>query len=181
MRENIVAQRYAEALFSLGAREGKQAEHGECLEELARLLAAEPKLGQVLKSPLVSAEEKKAVLGQILAKLDSDATMRNFCFLLADKNRLAELAAIAGCYRALLDNAMGILRGSVITAIRLDEKRQQDVRRKLKDKVGKDMEVTFHIDPEILGGLVLRVGDKVVDASLRAQLGILRETLIRGM
>lgn len=181
MIADMVARRYASALFALDGKEGLREDHGQCLDDLAEMLAIEPKLGQTLKSPLITATEKKAVMDKLLQKLHGDALMRNFCNLLADKNRLGELAGIAACYRDLLDEANGILRGSVTTAIQLDGKRQAALKENLKKKVGRDIEVKFYVDPEILGGMVLAVGDKVVDSSLRAQLGILRETLIRGM
>lgn len=182
MTETVVARRYAGALFELGKKQGAEAlaSHGACLAELAGLLAAEPKLGHVLKSPVISADEKKALIGAFLDKLDADKTMRNFCFLLADKDRLGVLAEIADWYGVLLDNAKGILRGKILTAIRLSPERQAEVRNSLKQKTGKDLELSFSVDPAILGGMILAVGDRVMDASLRAQLGMLRENLRRG-
>lgn len=183
MTETVIARRYANALFALGKKEGESAleAHGACLAELADLLQVEPRLGVVLKSPVVSIPEKKAVLDSILQKLNADATMRNFCFLLADKERLGALADIANWYGILLDETKGILRGKVITAIQLSPARQAQVRDTLKKKTGSDMELVFSVDPEILGGMILAVGDRVLDSSLRAQLGILRENLKRGL
>ena len=130
----MVARRYANAIFALGREEGDQAlsAHGACLASLGEMLAAAPDLGQTLKSPVIGVEEKKAVLGKLLDKLKADQTMRNFCFLLADKERLAFLDEIAAWCGKMLD------------------------------------------------GMVLKLGDRVLDASLRAQLGILRETFKRG-
>lgn len=183
MTDNVVARRYAGALFALSGREGGDARdrHGECLGGLAEMLRLEPKLALTLKSPVVSVAEKKAVLKELLNYLGADATMRNFCYLLADKGRLGALAQIAACYGDMLDAANGVLRGKVITAIRLSPDKQAKLREDLKKRIGSDIELGFDVDPEILGGMVLAVGDKVLDSSLRAQLGILRESLIRGM
>lgn len=183
MTDTVVARRYASALFALGAKEGGDARqrHGECLAELAEILSLEPKLGLALKSPVVEIAEKKAVMGAILDKLNADKTMRNFCFLLADKKRLAALAEIARWYGMMLDDANGVSRGRVITAIKLSPEKQNRIREDLKKKIGGDIELTFGVDPDILGGMVLAVGDRVLDSSLRAQLGILRENLRRGI
>lgn len=182
MTDNAVARRYAGALFSLAKKQGAEAmnESGALLSELAGAMVAEPRLAQVLKSPVIGVDEKKAVVGAILDKLSASGIMRNFCFLLADKNRLGHLAEIADWYGILQDNANGIVRGRVTTAVRLDPDKQAKIKEKLRKKTGKDMELVFSVDPAILGGMVLAVGDKVLDTSLRAQLGILREILRRG-
>lgn len=183
MTETVVARRYAGALFALGKKEGVTAldAHGACLAELARLYAVEPKLAQTLKSPVITIAEKKKLLGTILEKLPADKTMYNFCYLLADKERLGALTEIARWYGILLDEANGVLRGRVVTAIKLSPGRQAELKEALKQKFGSDIELTFHVDPEILGGMVLMVGDRVMDSSLRAQLGVLRENLRRGI
>lgn len=183
MTETVIARRYANALFALGKKQGGDAvdKHGSCLAELAEMTRVEPRLGIALKSPVIGVEEKKALLGALLERLAADQTMRNFCFLLADKDRLAVLGDIADWYGILLDEAHGVLRGKVITAIRLSPERQAEIKASLAQKMGRDMELAFSVDPAILGGMVLAVGDRVMDGSLRAQLGILRETLKRGM
>lgn len=183
MTETVIARRYANALFSLGKKQGKDAlnEHGAMLANLAELTRDEPRLGLILKSPVIGIDEKKALLGALLDRMEADKTLRNFCFLLADKERLGVLGDIADWYGILLDDANGILRGKVITAIKLSPERQAEVKSSLAQKMGRDMELVFSVDPSILGGMVLAVGDRVMDGSLRAQLGILRENLKRGI
>lgn len=182
MTDTLVARRYADALFSLAEKQSAEARdaYGAMLGELGRLVVEEPRLGAALKSPLIGVEEKKAVLAAILEKLDADRIFSNFCKLLADKNRLAELPGIADWYGILLDNARGIMRGKVITAIALTPEKQQNLKNSLERKANRHMELEFAVDPEILGGLVLAVGDKVLDTSLRAQLGALGAIMKRG-
>lgn len=182
MTDTVVARRYAGALFDLAKKQGGNAlaDHGACLAELKEMMAQESRLGQIFKSPVVSVEEKKALVGKLLDAIKADTTMRNFCFLLTDKNRLGILSEIADWYGVLLDAANGVMRGRVLTAIRLSPERQEQIRDSLRQKTGKDLELSFSIDPEILGGMILVVGDRVMDASLRAQLGMLRENLRRG-
>lgn len=183
MTDTAVSRRYAGALFALDGRAGGNAreKHGECLAGLSQMLEIEPRLGLTLKSPVIEISEKKAVMARLLDLLKADAIMKNFCNLLADKNRLGELGAIARNYSRMLDEANGIVRGRVTTAISLSPAKQASLREGLQKKLGSDIELVFEVDPEILGGMVLTVGDKVLDSSLRAQLGNLRNILMRGM
>lgn len=183
MRDSVVARRYASALFSLSGKDGGQAPdaRGECLDEIARLTREEPKLGAVFKSPAVGIGEKKALLAVLLDKLEADQITRNFFNLLADKERLGALSDIAEWYKVMLDETRGILRGRVTTAVKLSDAKREEMTETLKKKFGKDIKLTFHVDPEILGGMTLAVGGRVMDSSLRAQLGALRETLRRGI
>ncbi|MDR3358899.1 MAG: F0F1 ATP synthase subunit delta [Desulfovibrio sp.] len=178
----VVARRYANAIFALGRRKGDKAltRHGYCLAVLGEMIDGSPELAMTLKSPVVSVEEKKAVMGKLLAGVKADAVMRNFCFLLADKGRLAFLREIASCYGRLLDAAKGVVRGRLTTAVPLSGKKQSAVKAALEKKSGKAIELTFTVDKDILGGVVLSMGDRVLDASLRAQLGILRDTFKKG-
>lgn len=182
MTNNVVARRYAGALFSLGEKlgNGERNRLGQYLADLAQAMTENPALEAVFKSPVISASEKKAIAGAILDKLDADKTIRNFCFLLADKERLGALRDIAESYGSMLDEANGVLRGTVTTAIKLDAERQASLKDALQKKAGREMELSFHVDPDILGGLVVSIGDRVMDASLKAQLGIMRELLKRG-
>ena len=182
MINTVVARRYANAIFALGKKDGDKAlnARGECLAALNELLSQIPQLDLALKSPVVAVDEKKAVLDKLLKQLKADTTLRNFCFLLADKERLAFLGDIAVRYGKLLDEAKGIIRGQCITAVELPGDKKAELVKTLRAKAGKEIDLTFAVDKDILGGMVLKMGDRVLDASLRAQLAILRENFKRG-
>lgn len=182
MTDNVVARRYANAIFALGKSEGESAltKHGKALAELGEMIAAVPGLDTMLKSPVIGVDEKKAVLGTLLGKIKADQVIRNFCFLLADKERLASLKDIIDWYGKLLDKVRGIVRGTLTTAVKLTQAKQEELRAALGKKTGGTIELAFAVDKSILGGMVLSMGDRVLDASLRAQLGFLRETFKRG-
>ena len=114
MTDTVVARRYANAIFALSRKEGDDAltRHGDCLATLGGIIAAAPGLDMTLKSPVISVEEKKAVMGKLLDKLKADQIMRNFCFLLADKERLAFLREIANWYGNCWMEAKGVIRGT---------------------------------------------------------------------
>ncbi len=182
MTDTVIARRYANALFAIGKKAGiaDLEQYGQSLASLDAFLMASPELDKVFKSPVVTAEEKKKVLADLLKKAEANATMTNFCLLLADKNRLSNLRRIAQCYGNLLDAEKGVIRGHLLTAVPLDAKKQGTIKKQLEEKAGASINLTFDVDTNILGGLVLKVGDRVMDASLRAQLAILRETIKRG-
>lgn len=182
MTGNIVARRYAKALFSLAQKSGKKvaAEYGKDLEVFASVLETSPDLLKVFANPVIAAEVKKAVLAGILDKLALKPAVANFLSLLADKERLPFVLDVTATYRALLDEAQGVLRGQLVTAYALTEVRQDQIKGKLEKQSGKKLVLSFAVDPAILGGVLLKVGDKVLDASLRAQLDILKEQIKRG-
>lgn len=182
MTGNIIAQKYARALFSLGKKTGlpELESYASSLDVLHSALAASPKLTRIFSNPLFSAEEKKGVIAKIAAEFKFKETVSNFCLLLADKNRLAEFAGIVTVFKQLLDAEKGIMRGELTTAVALEAARQAEVIKELEKKAKHTLVLQFGVSPEILGGVVLKVGDLVMDASLRAQLSILKDTIKRG-
>ncbi|MDO5535934.1 MAG: ATP synthase F1 subunit delta [Desulfovibrionaceae bacterium] len=182
MTDTRIARRYASAVFKLGMQEGSgvTAKRGKMLKELEALLDANAALDNVFKSPIFTVDEKKKVLADLLNKIGSDNVTRNFCYLLADKDRLPYYRSIVAAYTKLLDQATGVIRGTLTTAIPLTQAKQKSVKAELEAKAGATLELAFDVDPSILGGVVLKVGDRILDSSLRAQLEILRGTLKRG-
>ncbi|MBO4318026.1 MAG: F0F1 ATP synthase subunit delta [Mailhella sp.] len=179
---NAVSRRYARALFNLGQEAGKEEleRYGECLSALGESMENSGKLSAVFSTPVVTLEEKKNVIDAMLRQVGAGDTERRFCELLAGKDRLALIPAIASDYKALLDEAEGISRGAVTTAVALDENRKASIKQQLETQTGRKLELVFAVDEAILGGLVLRIGDTVLDASLRTQLDNLKESIKRG-
>ena len=177
MTDNRIARRYASAAFKLGEAEGGDtiSKRGQTLVALEGLLDESPALDRVFKSPIITVAVK-----DLLDKIGSDQVTRNFCYLLADKGRLAYFRAIVQAYVKKLDEVKGIIRGKLTTAISLTQAEQKTYKAELEKKAGSPIELTFDVDDSILGGVVLKVGDRVLDASLRAQLENLRETFKRG-
>ena len=182
MTADIVARRYAKALFALGQEKGdaELEAYGKDLATVAAELEGSEELLKVFRNPIFSVEAKKAIIGQVLEKLGPGQTIKNFCFLLADKQRLAWLPEIEAYYGVLLDQAKGVVRGELVTAIDLPDARQEAVKKQLADQLGKELILDFSADADILGGVVLKVGDKILDASLRAQLNAMKEQIKRG-
>lgn len=180
MTGDIVARRYARALFAVGEKSDELDDYGKELGELAEALHDAPEALLFFKSPAFSPAEKKAVAEKLLEKLSIGATVKNFCFLLADKERLGALPEIVADFQAMLDDKQGVMRGQLVTATPMKQKKQADLVKRLESQTGKKLVLSFAEDKDILGGVVLKIGDKVLDASLRAQLELLRDNIKRG-
>ncbi|MBS3778811.1 MAG: F0F1 ATP synthase subunit delta [Desulfovermiculus sp.] len=182
MREQVIAKRYARALFAIGQEQGGEElkTYGQHLEQLAQVMREAPQLVRLFRNPIVRVEHKKGVVNAILDRLEITGTVRQFCFYLADRERLANFLEIQEYFSRLLDANEGILRGELVTAIDLTKTKQDQITKKLEKQLQGQLVLDYETDASILGGLVLRVGDKVYDASLRAQLDQMRETIKRG-
>lgn len=182
MTGNIVARRYAKALFAMGKKKGlsELEAYGKDLADLAAVLGDSPELLRVFRNPIFSVEEKRKVVDAMLKKVDPNPIVRNFCYLLADKGRLDQLIDIEFVYSLLLDAEKGVIRGELLTAVELDSAKQKSVQAQLEAQSKRKLVLDFSVDPAILGGVVLKVGERVMDASLRAQLEIMKENIKRG-
>ena len=179
---NVVSRRYASALFAIGKKAGmaELERYGASLNALGEAVDKTPMLMEAFRNPVLSAEEKKNVVLSLLDVAGGGTVEQGFCALLADKGRLAMLPAIAADFGAMLDEARGISRGVVTTSVELDGERKDAIKSQLESQTERKLELEFVIDRKIIGGIILRVGDRVYDASLRAQLNNLRESIKRG-
>ena len=182
MTGNIVARRYASALFALGKKSGlpELEVYSSALESLRSAMVSSPDLIRIFRNPIITVAEKSNITKMLAEKLKVDGTILNFLLLLAEKNRLDQVEAIACVYEDLLDAEKGILRGKLFTAVEIKPEEQARLVSELERQAKRTLELEFGVSPEIIGGVVLKVGDLVMDASLKAQLSILKDTIKRG-
>lgn len=180
MTGNIVSRRYAKALYAVADKQGKIEAFGNQLIGLADALSKAPEAQRFFKNPVFTPAEKKAVLEKLASNVAMDPVVKNFCELLADKERLAELSAIAADFKKMLEASQGVISGEMVTVAAISPERQKELVGRLEKQTGRKLVLDFASDPEILGGVVLKVGDRVLDASLRAQLNMLKEQIKRG-
>ena len=145
MNGDIVAQRYAKALFALGQQEGmaKLEQYGENLSALEGVLEDSPELVRLFHIPVISVAEKQKVLSQVLDKLDVDPMIKNFCSLLAEKERLPLFEEIAEAFGKLLDEAWGVVRGKLLTAVSLSKEQQAGILARLEKQTSKQIALKF--------------------------------------
>jgi F-type H+-transporting ATPase subunit delta len=180
VRAEIIARNYAETLLSLaerhGGAEGLEA-FGQAADALAALVQGDPRMKQFLETPRVTPDQKKAALQQALGGRAPDMFVR-FVMVLTDKRRQALLPEIAAAFRALVDERMGRVRVQVTISHAPDAALQAEIGNTLADRLGKTVIPTFTVDPELLGGMVVRVGDQILDGSVRTRAAQLRRRLL---
>ena len=176
---NPAVAAYAEALLDL-AQEAKQEEVvASELLELQTLLAHERNFENFMESPSIRIGERAEVIQRIFAGRLSRLTM-NFMGVLNAKGRLALLKHVADAYREQLNTRQGKVTASVTVALKLSDAEKEVVRQELSAAMKKDVIVELHVDESILGGMVVKVQDRLMDASVRAQLDAMRRQLITG-
>ena len=170
-----VARRYARALFGIGVDAGNFEALGREMDDLAGALTALGRAAQRAREPGLQARRRSGpMLEQILPRVDPDREVRRFVLLLLERRRLVLLPAIARAYRDLADAHAGRVRAVVTSAEPLSPAALDGVRRALEQRTGKQVIVETEVDPGLIGGIVARVGDLVLDGSVRTQLADLR-------
>ncbi len=180
MIDLTVARRYAKALLTLGKEDGKYKEYGEGISGFAALLQREPELQDALLNPVHSREDRHQLLLRMIDLLQLPPMVANLLQLMFDRNRLNALDGVAQAYQQFVDEVENVSRAKVKTAIYLDEATQDRLRQTMEKLTGSTIVMEVEEDPSILGGIVARVGDLVLDGSVRTQINSLRESLIKG-
>jgi F-type H+-transporting ATPase subunit delta len=180
VKSQVVAKRYAKALFELAQEESRLEGCMEELKALERLLDEVPEFEMVLKSPIYPEEVKKQILRTIKDQTEMSDLLFRFLGLLVDKNRTDYFRNIARVYEKLYDEHNNIVRAEVTAATDLDERMIEKIASSLKEMTGKTVIVEFRKDPDLIGGVIAKVGDLVLDGSVRTQLRNIKETLKRG-
>jgi len=170
------ARRYAQAAFEIASENDVFDEWSADLDALATALSNED-FAALLDAPQVPMSIKMDGIDKVLGELGDQA--QNLAKLLVTHSASRLAPAIRDDYRALLDAERGIARADIATAVPIDDAVRSEIVTRLSALVGQDVEATFREDPEILGGMVARVGDRLVDGSLRSKLQSLRQTLGR--
>lgn len=167
--DSRVAKRYARSLLSLAKTEGKLDEVMADMQLIDKVTADSPDLRSALANPILSSDKKLNVLTAIFKGKVADLTMR-FISLVSQKNRESELVNMAKEAIRLNQEAKGLVAGEVTTVMLLDDTLRTQFRQLVRDRMGKDVELEEKIDPTLLGGYILRVGDQQIDESLRTKL-----------
>ena len=180
MKNLAIARRYAKALLLIGKEDGKADAYREELDGLASLIAREKELDQAICNPLYDTQGRKKVLKAIIEKLDLSKVMTAFLLLLFDKGRFGFIGNISDFYQKLADELKGVARASLVSATELSSETIEKIRMTLSKKTGKDIILEVEQDPGLIGGIVTRIGDLVLDGSIKTQLLNMRESLKRG-
>jgi F-type H+-transporting ATPase subunit delta len=167
------ARRYAEALLDIATSDGAVAPYRASLERLAQAIG--PEAIRALRDPRSPLARRRAALGA--ATNAEPKAVRAVLALLLDRDRIALLPAIARAYGELVDRREGIAKAKIVTTVELSEREQRELVAGLERASGTRIRATFAVDPALIGGATIQLGDHLVDASIRAQLASLARTL----
>lgn len=179
MSNFVVARNYAEALATLAGHQGGKAveEYGVLLDVVAGAVAAEPRVLAVLMSPRVTKEQKRRLLADALAGAAPQPFVR-FLGSVVQRGRQGLLGEISAAYQDFVDIKLNRVHAGVTTAHAVDDRLAKDIAGKLAAAVGKTVLPHFRTDASLIGGIVVRIGDRVFDGSLKRRLAKLRYRLL---
>ena len=172
-----LAGRYASALFGL-ARDEKQIDAvSRSLDSLKQALVDSREFGQLVASPLVDRDEAGKALAAISAQLNLDPITNNFLQVLARNGRKGQLGQVIRLFRRLAAEHRGETTAEVVTAHPLSDDQVASLKTQLKARAGRDVTIEAQIDPEILGGVIVKLGSQMIDASLKTKLNRLAQAM----
>ena len=169
-----LAGRYATAAFELAREESALDVLASDLSTLKALLRISPELTRLVRSPAFSREEQAKGVEAVLKQAKASPLAMRVVLLLTRKRRLFILADVIGAFEALLARHRGEVAASVTSARALDTQETEELKHVLKENLGREPKLELHVDPSLLGGLVLRIGSRMIDSSLRTKLDGLR-------
>ena len=173
-----VSRRYARAIYELGVDTGSLDKLVAELESVANMLAASEDLRKTTDNPLVSPEGKKAVLGQISDRLLLGSVSKNTVMMLAERRRLMLLPEIVQLLKEMSDLRAGVVRAVVTTAIPMSDAYYDKLRVVLEKLTGRKVVLDKETDPTIIAGVVTRIGDRVLDGSIKTRLQSLKNSML---
>ncbi len=179
MSITTIANRYAHALADVIIERNEVGEVTGELESFAQLIQHNRELYDVFASPVIALERKRAVLGDLRARLNLKPTSGNILQLLLENNRLHSLSEVLRSLTKILDERGGIVSAEVTTARQINDDQRNLLLARLREATGKEVRLQFRTDPEIIGGVVTRIGSLVFDGSIKTQLAQMKQQLAK--
>jgi F-type H+-transporting ATPase subunit delta len=177
VRNETIARNYAEALFDLAARSDQPERYADLIDAVAAAVETVPKIQAVLMSPRIPKSEKARFLGAALKSAPRDFVL--WLQAVVKRGRQGILREVAAEYLALADEKLNRVRASVTLARQPDEKLRRSIEENLSRQLDKQVIAAYLVEPEILGGAIIRVGDRVLDGSVRRRMTKLRRHLLK--
>jgi F-type H+-transporting ATPase subunit delta len=170
-----VSKRYAKALFSLAREDGKVPEYGEDLKGFVKIFHDHPEFAHVVASRVFTLEDRKRILGKVLEGTPFSSLVKNFLHLLLDKGRIGAVGSVQEHYEKLTDEISNLARAEVTVARPLKEDARARLEKALGALTSKTVKMEVREDRGLIGGIVVRIGDLVLDGSIKAHLRGIRE------
>ncbi len=172
-----LAARYATAVFELAQEERSVEALEKDFATLKTLIDETPDLARLVRAPVFSREQQAKGMNAVLHRIEAAPLTRRFLLMLASKRRLFALVDIIRAYENLVARQRGEVDATVTAARKLRDNEVEELKRVLKAKLGRDPRLEMKVDPSLLGGLVVKVGSRMIDTSLRTKLNGIRAAM----
>ena len=172
-----VAARYASALFEVAQEAGSVDAVAADLDRFDQLVQASPDLARLIRNPIFTAEEQERAIGAILARIGVGGLTSNFIRLVASKRRLFALPDMIRAFRRLVSDSKGIVQAQVVLAEPPTDRVMADIAAALREVAKAEVALDVRVDPSLIGGLIVKIGSRMVDASVRTKLNSIRLSL----
>lgn len=172
----LVGKRYAQALFEVAAELDKLEIFKEEINAVSTIFESEEKLKTVFEHPKLSKDEKKDIVNAIFKEKVSDEIL-NLMYIVVDKGREKYIKDISKEYTALSNEKQGIIEAKAITAVAMEDSEKIELQENLSKKFGKKVILTNIVDESVIGGVLVRVEDKVIDSSIKGKLEMIEKSL----
>lgn len=177
MNDERIARRYARAMFNAARQQNILSEVDEALTQLAEMMTKSPRLLQLIHNPMIAAEFKEQAVLSALENSGIPELVKALTVLLIRKRRETLVQAVWQEFEVLFDQELGEVRVTAKSARPLDELQTQQLIESLAKRTGRNIKLTTEVDPALMGGLTVHIGDTVIDGSIRGHLTQLRELL----
>ena len=171
-----IARPYAKALFSLAQQKGELSACSDVLKALAAVVE-QPKVSQLVCDPEFGCQKRAETLLELVGIEDKESYISNFVLVLSENHRLQELPYIQQMYDELMDEAAGVKKAVIYSAYDLSDEQVQDLLQTLGQRIEGNLQAQVKINPELIGGVKVEIGDQVLDLSIQAKLEALYQTL----
>ncbi|QKV19984.1 F0F1 ATP synthase subunit delta [Oricola thermophila] len=172
-----VASRYAQSLFDIALEAKALARVEEQMVAFEALLSESDDLRRLIGSPVFSSDEQLRAIDAIVDKAGFDGVFGNFLKVVASNRRLFALPGMFGAFRAIAAEHKGVVAAEVTSAAKLTAAQEKELKATLKDVAGKDVDINVTVDPSLLGGLIVKIGSRQIDTSLRTKLSSMKLAL----
>lgn len=177
MTKSVVAERYARAMFDLAQQQNQTKQLQEELSEVLKAFQASPELKALLESPTFTPEKKKAIVREVL--VGASATVIHSIGVLLDNNRMNEFTNVIDAFNELAYASVGVAPATVYSTRELTDEEKQSISTAFAKKVGKtSLLITNIIEPNLIGGIRLQIGNHIYDSSVKAKLARLERQMI---
>lgn len=178
MSSQTIARRYSVALADVVSKSGEASEVQNELRQFQQMMEESPALGQALANPAVAFDQKYRLVETLIARTNPRPATANFLRILLKNQRISDLAVINERFAAVLDERAGMIAAEVTTAKPLSDVQKHILSQRLTAATGKKVNLKFHLDENIIGGVVTRIGSTVFDGSVKTQLENLKKEMI---